>query len=303
MQKFVKLLFIINLIIISNVQNTNGKLLKIKFLNVTDGNAIFITTPNNYKILIGGGPASQANDKIIPFLKSNNIQRIDSLILPNINKKNIGAALNLIDHMGFDIGYIVYFDFDIETQIFEDILFKIMAKQNKTSLSRDKSIADTLNSIVHYEILNPKGGDILNWDMDLTIQVLSPRITYRNTRSDINNNSLVIKINYNIHSFLFTGDIEREAEIDLARQGTKLVSSIIEVPQNGNSYSSSSAFIKKASPKYAVLQTSSQNKFTSEIINRYKIVRPDIEFYRTDINGDIEIISDGKADIIIKPEK
>ncbi len=78
--------------------------------------------------------------------------------------------------------------------------------------SPEQHLADIMARKLHYEYFNPRAGDVLNWGPDVQVTVLSPHRLYHNTRSDPNNNSIVIKLVYNKISFLFTGNVERDAE-------------------------------------------------------------------------------------------
>jgi competence protein ComEC len=103
-----------------------------------------------------------------------------------------------------------------------------------------------------------------------------------------NNDSLVLKIEGNKSSFLFTGDIEEEAEENILHLGNWLRSSIIKVPHHGGKTSASRSFFKVVSPDIAVISAGRDNSFGhphQEMLDSLQGAR----MYRTDIDGAVKI--------------
>jgi len=123
-----------------------------------------------------------------------------------------------------------------------------------------------------------------------------------------NNTSIVCKVVFQRTSFLFTGDIEKPAELDLAGNNGDLDSDVLKVAHHGSKTSSSSQFLKKVSPKVAVISVGAdktaegpncdnkkRNKYghpSCEVLARLKNFA--IQVLRTDQDGDVKIISDGE---------
>ena len=130
----------------------------------------------------------------------------------------------------------------------------------------------------------------------MTVEILAPIREY----SDLNDNSIVLKITDGDVDFLFTGDIEKEAEYDIIQSGENLSADVLKVAHHGSDTSSSEDFIKKVSPEYAVISVGKDNSYghpeesTLDLFNRLNI-----ETYRTDQSGTITFKTDGeKIDII-----
>ena len=107
-----------------------------------------------------------------------------------------------------------------------------------------------------------------------------------------------MKITYNKFSIIFTGDIEKDAEKFLLGQGFSpaLKSTIIKVPHHGSSSSSIEEFIKAVNPEAAVFSVGYNNQFhhpNKKVLKRYKDAGAKI--YRTDMDGMIQIESDGRG--------
>ncbi len=120
---------------------------------------------------------------------------------------------------------------------------------------------------------------------------------------NINNSSLVTRIDYMNDSFLFVGDAEHEEELILLENRKKLDADILKVGHQGAGDSSSIEFLKSVTPEIAVISVGTDNKFghpSNRVIKR--IERMNANVYRTDINGTIKIISDGNDNFEIKTE-
>ena len=113
--------------------------------------------------------------------------------------------------------------------------------------------------------------------------------------SELNNNSVVIKLEYKNFSCLYTGDIERGRENHLVKiLSSNLESEIIKIPHHGSSTSSNSAFIKKVNPKVAIISCGQNNSYGHPNIKTLeRLEKNGIDIYRTDINGTILINTDG----------
>lgn len=111
-----------------------------------------------------------------------------------------------------------------------------------------------------------------------------------------NNMSLVVKITYGETSFLFTGDIEVDAESSLIKSSYDLHADVLKVPHHGSARSSSQAFLEKVSPKYAVISCGAGNKYKhpdQEALDDLRRLNSGIKLYRTDLQGMITVKSDG----------
>lgn len=126
-----------------------------------------------------------------------------------------------------------------------------------------------------------------------TVKFLGP---FHPNDSNVNNTSIVIKLTYGDTSFLFTGDAEVEEEKELiGKWGDELKSDVLKVGHHGSDTSSSYLFLRAVNPSIGVISVGENNKFghpVEEVLSRYRDA--DVTLYRTDMNGDIHIQSDGK---------
>ena len=100
-----------------------------------------------------------------------------------------------------------------------------------------------------------------------------------------NNRSLVLKLTYGAISFLFTGDIEQEAESVLLQTSDDLRATVLKVPHHGSRTSSSDPFVRAVDPRVAVFSVQRDSRFGHPhpmVVERYKALRrPSLSHGRT----------------------
>lgn len=97
----------------------------------------------------------------------------------------------------------------------------------------------------------PEAGDVFSLG-NATITVISPVIKF----ADTNDMSLVLRIDYNENSFLFTGDASTAVERDLISRKVNLDADVLKVSHHGSSTGTSDAFVSEVSPDFAVISCS-----------------------------------------------
>ena len=157
-----------------------------------------------------------------------------------------------------------------------------------------------------------ESGDAIHFSGNLEFDVLSPEKaedTVFNKKSegfgsagnDVNDTSIVGKLIFNNFSFLLMGDATYRIENQLLAYGENLKSDILKVGHHGSKYSSFLSFLKMVSPEAAVIEVGAKNRYghpSEATLSRLKMVNANI--FRTDLNGDIEIISNGFTTNIYK---
>jgi len=154
------------------------------------------------------------------------------------------------------------------------------------------------------KINTAKSGINMFNDNNLKIDILAP---VRENYDNLNNYSAVIKLQYKDVSFLFTGDAENESEYEIT--SLDIDSDVLKIGHHGSDSSTSSNFISKVDPKYAVISVGAENSYghpTFEVLKR--LDDKGIKIYRTDESGTIIFTTDGndisvdkKASEVIEP--
>ncbi len=255
------------------VDETNGNItegnLVVHYMDVGQGDSILIQFPEERVALIDGG-TRESGEKVVNYIKNLGIERIDYLIATHPHEDHIGGLPEVVRN--FEIGKIYMPDKTANTKIFEELLTEIDNKGLNITIAKGlQTIIDENN--LSFVILAPLKGDY----------------------PETNDYSIVTKIEYVENSFLFTGDIEREAEMDLVEAGFNLKSDVLKVAHHGSSTSSTLEFLKEVTPDYSVISLGKDNSYGhphKEILERLNTIGTKI--LRTDELGDIVIQSDGK---------
>lgn len=254
--------------------NTNNDLLKVHYLDVGQGDSIFIELPNNETILIDAAESYQS-EKIINYLKNLNYQKIDYVIGTHPHTDHIGGLKDIINT--FEIGKIYMPKVVSTTKTYESLLMAIKDKNLKINTAK-------------------AGTSIIDTDA-LKINILAPN---NSTYTELNNYSVVTKITYGTTKFLFMGDAEKLSENEIKEDVT---ADVIKIGHHGSNTSSSINFIKKVNAKYGIISVGLNNKYNlpkEETITNWE--NSGTKIYLTSINGTIRASSDG-TNIKIESEK
>lgn len=124
-----------------------------------------------------------------------------------------------------------------------------------------------------------------------------------NEGTDTNNSSIVLRVDLGDVSFLFTGDAERPEEQMLLNSGARLDATVLKVGHHGSDTSTTYSFLREIMPKVAVIPVGKGNSYGHPDDNPLSRLRDaDVDVYRTDLQGDIVITTDG-TDLRIRTEK
>ena len=248
--------------------------MKVHFIDVDQGDSTFIELPNGEAMLIDAGETDQA-DKVVTYIYTQGYDTIDYVVATHAHSDHIGGLPVVLD--SFNIGNFYMTSAVATTSIYEDML----------------NAVDESGAAVH----DVMAGDVIYNEANLLIEVVAPKeIDY----DEQNNNSVVIKLTYGDDKFLFTGDAEKSEEDGI---WTNIKCDVLKVGHHGSDGSSSSNFLKKVEPSYAVISCGLHNSYghpTSDVLKR--LDDRNIDVYRTDIQGTIIFTSNGKdISVNVKP--
>lgn len=241
----------------------------VSFLDVGQGDAILIRTPEGETILIDGGEAyNRLNDCLLQL----GVRKIDLLVLTHPHADHVGGLAKIFGD--YNVGMVLDGGQPHASSLYLNFLSMIEETNTSYKLAR-------------------AGQKFLIGD-ELEIFVLHPGKEFiKGTDSDLNNNSVVMKLEHGDISFLFTGDVEEEAEREILLGGGNLTSDILKVPHHGSSSGCYLKFLENVNPKVAVISAGENNRYghpASSTLNKLKQLG--VEIYRTDKNGTVTITSD-----------
>ena len=218
---------------------------------------------------------SQYYPVIEEFLQEQGVERLDVVVASHPHSDHIGAMAKVIEN--FEIGAFYLPDMSHTTATYERMIKAL----------EDKDIAV-------YPAVGGKDAAI-SWDPLVTASILSPveGVSY----DDFNNVSAVIRLAYGDTSILFPGDAEDEAqEIMLSKLPQSCFpSSVLVIAHHGSSNASSDPFLQAVNPSLAVISVGEGNDYGhphQEVLD--KLERMGIPYYRTDENGTVHILLNGK---------
>ena len=256
------------------LENHRGKYLRAYFLDVGQGDAAFIIFPCGRNMLVDGGDLRQDRTDIVRFLQKLRVRRIDTVVLSHPHSDHLGGLLRVLEH--FPVSLVIDSGYPHTTDIYINFLEMVDRKD------------------IPYQ--TAVRGNVLEGYRDVFIDFLNPPRTLYEGGSAVNNNSVAFIIRYKRTRFLFTGDIENEAEGELVRVfGDNLRSDVLKVPHHGSRTSSTAEFLKAASPAVAVIQVGENNRYGHPhltVFERYESIGTRI--FRTDTDGTVMVSTDGK---------
>lgn len=255
-------------------EESDGVPLTVHFIDVGQADAVLLESDGYYMMIDAGN--NDDSSLLVEYLKSVGVQKLDYMIGTHLHEDHIGSMDTIIEN--FNIETVILPDQIHTTDTFEDVL---------TAIS-DKGLQITTPAF-----------ETTFYFHGIAVSVLTPKEAY----DDLNNGSVVLKIEDKDISFLFTGDIEKEAEQELLESGYDISADILKVAHHGSDTSSTEEFIDAVSPQYAVISVGNDNTYghpDKSVLDR--LDESGIQVLRTDQQGTVEITTDGKSLKIIKGE-
>jgi competence protein ComEC len=292
--KFVRYLFAalcLALLLDLTVWNLKGffqKNLTITFIDVGHGDSILVEFPKGKRMLIDGGGLYDdrfdiGKNVIAPFLWKKKIQKIDILVLTHPDPDHLKGLNFIASHFSIDQFWDNGFQVDSEPYL-----------QLRKTLETKKIKIESLNRGTTPQIINGIQISILSPPPFLVTKKTFGRNVWN--PSFLNNQSLVMKLQFKKVGLLLTGDIQKEAEYQLLRTSYPLTSDILKIPHHGSASSSTLPFLQRVKPRFAILSVGERNIGRlphPEVLRRYEAMGSKI--FRTDKHGAITVVTDGET--------
>lgn len=243
------------------------KEMAVHFIDVGQGDSIFIEAPNGKTMLIDGG-VKGAGKEVVAYLKAQGVNRLDYVVATHPDADHIGGLISVLNSISIkefiDSGKVH------TSQTYEEMLSLIQAKNIKFTI--------------------PEAGDEIQLEDNLIVEVLAAD----ETASDNNDASIVLHAEYQNISFLLMGDADLGVEQELLQKGTDVQATILKAGHHGSNTSSSPKFVEAVSPLATILSYGQDNKYGhphAEVIDILQKVNSEI--YSTAEAGTIVITTDG----------
>ncbi len=232
------------------------------------GDSILIRTPANKTILIDAGDGDVNVPKLLEGL---GVTGLDLVIGTHPHADHIGGMDDVLDALPVKN----YLDNGLPhtTKTYDGVMERIEAK----------------------EITYKSGllGMKFNLDDGAVLEVLFPDgVKLKDTRSDLNSNSVVTRLTHGDSCFLFTGDAEEPTERALVNDGLGQCD-VLKVAHHGSNHSSTRPFLEAVKPSIAVISVGTGNRYGhpgDDTLGRLQATGATI--YRTDLMGQVTLLSD-----------
>ena len=239
----------------------------IHFIDVGQADAALVECDGHYMLIDGGNKGDSS--KMYSVLRSAAVPKLDIVVATHAHEDHVGGLPGALNYCSADL-----------------TLCPVTAHDS-----------EAFNDFVKYANKNGGGITVPSVGDTYSLGSSSVKILGLNANSgDINDSSIVLMVTYGSTNFLFTGDAERAAEQAILDSGVDLSATVLKVGHHGSKDSTTYPFLREIMPKYAVISVGDDNTYghpTSETLSRLRDAG--VKVYRTDMQGDIYAISDGKS--------
>jgi competence protein ComEC len=248
--------------------------LRVDFVAVGQGDAVLITSPAGKTVLIDGGP-SEAGERLAAFVAARTRAPLDLVLLTHRHADHLGGLGAVIRRQG--------------ARLFMDAPRAHPSPAYAALLRTLEERRIPVRDAVAGRTIDLGGGARL-----VLLGPPAPPLT--GTRSDVNANSVVARLEHGQVRMLLTGDAEAPTERWLLHTGVDLRASVLKVAHHGSRYASSAAFLAAVAPAIAVVSCGIGNEYHHpHQATIARLQRQGARVLRTDQDGTVTVSSDGRA--------
>ena len=269
---------IVVLAVISFGSRPDGRL-HMTVLDIGQGDAILVEAPSGTTMLVDGGPDPELTLRRLganmPFFA----RRIDLMVLSHPHQDHIAGLVEALDR--FEVGTLVHAGIAFENPAYDRLLADAGAERGLTA---------TL----------ARGGSTLALDPATSVDVLYPTAADASAplpEGDINNGSVVLVVHHGGFAALLTGDAEAPVEAILVSRGLLPVVDVLKVGHHGSTSSTTPGLLDAVRPTAAIISAGADNEYGHPAPETLAALaaHPETAIFRTDRDGDIEVVTDGRA--------
>lgn len=267
--KYSLILLVCTLLVVKLLSLKPSGAYQVSFLDVGQGDAIYLESPEGVQLLIDGGPDDSILDQLRQVMPIGD-SSIDYLILSHADADHIRGLIEVIDQ--YRINTVIMPEFPKSSGLYKQWI-QVLAEQSIP---------------VKYIVKEEK----INIDSHLQLHFLHPSPSTMYSGISANDASLVFIASISEMDFFFTGDIESKTERDIVKTYTQLDIDIevLKSPHHGSKTSSSEELLDWSKPELVVVQSGRDNKYShphNRVIHRYQ--SRDMNILRTDQLGVIHL--------------
>lgn len=245
-----------------------GSDFQVHYIDVGQADCMLIICDDEVMLIDGGNDGD--GEDVVAYLQQQQIEEIDLLVATHCHEDHLGGLDYVLE--AFTVEEVWYPEYRCGS-VNETMFLERVASQGITPVQPDPGTTYLLGSSI-CQVVGPISLD----------------------HEDPNNMSIVIKVVYGETSFLFTGDAELDEETEILDAGYDISCTVLKVGHHGSSGSTKYRWLKSAAPTYAIIPVGAGNSYghpTEALLSRLEDA--DAITYRTDLQGHIICISDGKS--------
>jgi competence protein ComEC len=254
-------------------------------------------TQDTYNIMIDVAFTDQANEKLVPWLNSQGIEKIDEIFITHPHQDHYGGLWALVNS-NFPVKKI-WMNIPNKEICDKEIPWGCNYKEIQDLIAAIKGKGISVRPLILNDVNNPK---ILYKDRNNKLELLyaSSPINPKLGPMDINDLSTIMKLNTNGITYLFTGDLNVVLSNYLASNEGNLRADILKVPHHGTESVASNEFLDKVQPAIAIVP-SPQLLWCSDRSKRYReyFKTQGIQTYVMGFSGDITVHHFDNAPLVL----
>lgn len=246
---------------------TDGKM-AVHFLDVGQGLAVFVQCDG--KNLIYDGGDRRTSSEVVAYLENMGVETIDYLISSHYDADHVSGLIGCLNV--FSVKHVICADYVHESKTYDSFINTVKEKgleMEHPSVGTEYSFGSG-----YFTILAPEEFE----------------------EGESNENSVVIRLVHGENSFLLTGDAEHTSEEAMCHSGLELESTVLVPGHHGSATATSGDFLMQVVPEYAVISCGEGNSYGhphEETMEKLEAM--EVQVYRTDKQGYISVVSDGKS--------
>ena len=244
---------------------TQADSLSVHYIDVGQADCALLECGGQYMIIDGGNVDD--SDLVVTYLQDQGVEQLHTVICTHAHEDHVGGLAAVL--AVYPTEQILSPTRTYSSACFDDFLY----------YADQQDIAITI----------PDPGDSFYLG-NAEVTVLGPVKSY----ADPNNTSIVVKVEFGDTSFLFTGDMEKDAETDMLDYGMDVSADVLKVGHHGSSTSTGYRFLYEVDPEYAVISVGTDNTYGHPHRETVAILADaDVPMLRTDELGTILAVTDG----------
>lgn len=246
-------------------------ILAVRMLDVGQGDAVLVQTPEGHEVLIDGG-AHRGVLREVAAQQSWFDRHIDLVIATHPDTDHVGGLVDVLER------------YDVDLLLMTEVVGGSPAAAAFASAMKEEGAA----------VIPARAGQVIQLGASTTIHVLAPASGTAGWKP--NTASIIVKIVYGDTAVLLTGDAPSSVEDYLAETyGVGLRANVLKLGHHGSKTSTSDYFLDTVDPQYAVVSAGHDNRYGhphQSVVDR--VLARDIETFHTGADGTVSFYSDGQ---------